>query len=281
MKLAYYPGCVSRSTGKEYDLSTRAVCGALGVELEELEDWNCCGATHCSNEILMAGLAARNLAQTALPVMASCSICYSNLRLGIKKLEDKTLLEKVNAVLERKYQGGEAKHILKVLVERFREDKVTIPLEGVKVAPYYGCLLTRPKDGIDSPENPSLLERFIAMLKAEPVGYPYKMLCCGGPIFMPQEEAAEESAFRILQSAKKAGAEILVTVCPLCHLMLDSKQQSLEMKHKASVGMPVLYITQLAGIALGLGPEELGLDRNSVSPMAVVDGIYQRMAEKK
>jgi len=283
MKLAYYPGCVARSTGKEYELSTRAVCSALGVELEELTDWNCCGATHCSNELLAVGLAARNLSQTDLPVMASCSICYSNLRIAVQRLEDHQFRERINSVLDNKYSDSEVKHVLEVLagalIGEENQEKVIVPLRGLKVAPYYGCLLTRPKGGIDSPENPQILEKLISALDGESVNHPYRMLCCGGPIFMAEEDAASESAFKILQGAKAAGADVVVAVCPLCHLMLDAKQRALETKFKDDLNIPVLYVTQLAGIALGLGPEDLGLDINSISATRLVEEIYERLAE--
>ena len=146
MKLAYYPGCVSRSTGKEMDASTRAVCTALGIELEELEDWNCCGATHVSNELVATGLAARNMAQTDLEIMTACSICYSNLRTAALNLEELEIREKVNAVLEKKYSGARIRHALDVILEDLAEndERIVVPLKGLKVAPYYGCLLTRP-----------------------------------------------------------------------------------------------------------------------------------------
>jgi heterodisulfide reductase subunit B2 len=280
MKLAYYPGCVSMSTGKEMDASTRAVCAALGVELEEIPDWNCCGATHVSNELAAAGLAARNMARTDLPIMTACSICYSNLRAAAQRLEEPDILEKVNAVLDKKYKGSNIRHALDVILEALTEgdERIVVPLNGLLVAPYYGCLLTRPK-GQYSPQFPTILEKLIKRLKAEPVDFRQRTACCGGPIFMPQEKAAEDIAFRILSEAKKAGAEVIVTVCPLCHLMLDAKQKVLEQKHGERIGIPVLYVTQLVGIALGLGPEELGLFMNSVSPMAMVEKVYERMAE--
>ncbi len=274
MKLAYYPGCVSQSTGKEMDASTRAVCAALGIELLELEDWNCCGATHVSNEMVATGLAARNMAQTDQEIMTSCSICYSNLRAAAQRLEEPEIREKVNAVLEKKYSGSKIRHALDVILEALAEndERIVVPLKELKVAPYYGCLLTRPK-GVYSPEFPSILEKLIKRLQAEPVDFRLKTFCCGGPIFMPQEKAADDITFKILSEAKKAGAEVIVTVCPLCHLMLDAKQKVLEQKHGEKIGIPVLYVTQLAGIALGLGPEELGLDMNSVSPMAMMEKV--------
>ncbi|HOT06501.1 MAG TPA: CoB--CoM heterodisulfide reductase iron-sulfur subunit B family protein [Methanotrichaceae archaeon] len=282
MKLAYYPGCVARSTGKEYDLSTRAVAQALGVELEEISDWNCCGATHCSNQDLAVALSARNLARTGLPVMTSCSICYSNLRDAAIRLQDRTLRDRVNRVLEVKYQGSTIKHVLEVIMEGLEGEeggkRVVVPLGGLRVAPYYGCLLTRPKGGIDSPEQPQVLESLIRRLGGEPVEFPLKMLCCGGPIFMPQDGATSESVLRILRSARQAGAEAVVAVCPLCHLMLDAKQRLAEAKSGEELGLPVLYVTQLAGIALGLGPDELGLEMNSVSALEVAEEIYRRMS---
>jgi heterodisulfide reductase subunit B len=282
MKLAYFPGCVSKSTGKEMDVSTRAVCSALGIALEELEDWNCCGATHIANELVAVGLAARNMAQTDLPIMTSCSICYSNLRSAEQRMEDPDVRAKVNAVLAKKYSGAKVRHALDIIQEVLEknDELIVVPLKDLKVAPYYGCLMTRPR-GVGSPEFPTMLEELIKTLKAEPLDFRLKTFCCGGPIFMPQEEAAEDVAYRILKEAKKEGAEVIVTLCPLCHLMLDAKQKAIEKKRGEKIGIPVLYVTQLVGIALGLGPEELGLNMNAVSPMPLVERVYERMAEQK
>jgi heterodisulfide reductase subunit B len=262
------------------DASTQAVCVALGIELEELEDWNCCGATHVSHELVATGLAARNMAQTDLEIMTACSICYSNLRAAAQRLEEPETMEKVNAVLDKKYSGAKIRHALDVILEALAEndERIVVPLKELKVAPYYGCLLTRPA-GLYSPQFPTILEKLIKRLQAELVDFRLKTFCCGGPIFMPQEKAADDIAFKILTEAKKAGAEVIVTVCPLCHLMLDAKQKVLEQKHGVKIGIPILYVTQLAGIALGLGPEELGLNRNSVSPMAMVERVYVRLSE--
>jgi heterodisulfide reductase subunit B len=283
MKLAYYPGCVSRSTGREMDLSTRAVCAALGIELEELADWSCCGATHVGNELVSIGLAARNIIQAEgdLPIMTACSICYSNLRNATIRLEEPQIRNKVNAALAKPYAGRQVRHVLDVMLEVLEkdDDRLVVPLKDLKVAPYYGCLLTRPGGGIDSPENPSIMEKLIKLLKAEPVEFRLKTLCCGGPIFMPQQEAAADLSYLILKEAKKAGAEVIITVCPMCHLMLDARQKVLEQRHGEKIEIPVLYVTQLVGIALGLGPEELGLNMNSVSPMPMVEKVYERIAE--
>jgi len=263
------------------DISTRAVCAALEIELEELSDWNCCGATHVSNELVATGLAARNMAQTELPIMTPCSICYSNLRSAVRRLEDAEVRERVNTVLEKKYSGAAIRHALDVILEILekKDDRIVLPLKEMKVAAYYGCLLTRPA-GQYSPQFPTILEELIKKLEAEPIELRHKTACCGGPIFMPREDAADDIAFAILAEAKEAGAEVIVTVCPLCHLMLDAKQRALEQKMGQKIGIPVLYVTQLVGIALGLGPEELGLEMNSVSPLAVVERAYERMAKE-
>jgi heterodisulfide reductase subunit B2 len=283
MRLAYYPGCVSRSTGKEMDSSTRAVCVALGIELEELPDWSCCGATHVPNEFVSTGLAARNIIQTDQPIMTACSICYSNLRNAVQRMEVPEVRSKVDAVLTKSYKGAQIRHVLDVILEVLQkdDDRLVVPLKDLNAAPYYGCLLTRPKGGIDSPEFPTIMEGLVKTLKAEPVDFGLKSFCCGGPIFMPLEEAAADIIYRILKDAKKAGAEVLVTVCPLCHLMLDAKQKALERRHAEQIGIPVLYVTQLVGIALGLGPEELGLNMNSVSPMPMVEKVYERVAKQE
>jgi heterodisulfide reductase subunit B len=284
MKLAYYPGCVSRSTGREMDLSTRAVCAALGIELEELADWSCCGATHVGNELVSIGLAARNIIQAEgdLPIMTACSICYSNLRNATKRMEEPQIRSKVNAVLTKSFTSVRIIHALDVILEELQkdDDRLVVPLKELKVAPYYGCLLTRPGGGIDSPENPSIMEKLIKLLKAEPVEFRLKTLCCGGPIFMPQQEAAADLSYLILKEAKKAGTEVIITVCPMCHLMLDARQKVLEQRHGEKIEIPVLYVTQLVGIALGLGPEELGLNMNSVSPMTMVEKVYEGIQVK-
>ena len=292
---------MARSTGREYEISTRAVCKALGVELEEIDDWNCCGATHVSNEMISTALAARNLVRTELPVMASCSICYSRLRAAMIRLKDRKVREKVNQALETKYEEEkEVLHVIQTITgalagagagndaddqdrDRGPGDLIVRPLSGLKVAPYYGCLLTRPGGGIDSPENPSILENLIRTLGAEPTDFRLKMKCCCGLIFMPEEDAAAETLIRILRNARASGADFVVALFPLCHLMLDANQPILEKKFGEEIKLPILYVyvTQMAGLALGLAPEELGMEMNSVSTRPVLEKLAAMEAGEK
>lgn len=288
MKLAYYPGCVARSTGREYEISTLAVGRALGIELAEIDDWNCCGATHVSNEVVSTALAARNLVRTDLPVMTSCSICYSRLRAAMIRLKDRHMRKRVNEALEKKYDGEkEVLHVIETITRALAGaedqdpgDLIVRPLAGLKAAPYYGCLLTRPGGGIDSPENPSILEDLIRTLGAEPTDFRLKMKCCCGPIFMPEEEAAAETLIRILRNARASGADFVVALCPLCHLMLDANQPLLEKKLGEEIDLPILYVTQMAGLALGLAPEELGMEMNSVSTRPVLEKLEKIEGKK-
>ena len=155
MKLAYYPGCVSQSTGKRWTSPQGQTAPLSDIELVDLPDWNCCGATHVSNELVATGLAARNMAQTDLPIMTPCSICYSNLRSAALRLEETEVREKVNAVLDQKYSGAAIRHALDVILESLakKDERIVLPLKELKVAPYYGCLLTRPA-GQYSPSFP-------------------------------------------------------------------------------------------------------------------------------
>jgi heterodisulfide reductase subunit B len=198
----------------------------------------------------------------------------------MQRLEDPNIKSKLNAILTKDHERGEIRHALEVILEILQKNRdiLAVPLKDLKVAPYYGCLMTRPK-GVDSPEFPTILEKLIKILKADPVELRLKTFCCGGPIFMPQEQAAGILSYMILNEAKKAGAEVMVTLCPLCHFMLDAKQRNLELNYGENLGLPVLYITQLVGIALGLGPVELGLELNSISPLSIVEKIYGKLAE--
>lgn len=270
MKYSYYPGCVQHGTAVDYRKSVEAVFSRLGIELEEIKNWNCCGALHVPDRNVRVALSARTLASSkGLDLTTPCNLCYSNLMRANAVLEDNAVKNKINEALATKYEGNaRVKHLLEVVVKDLGLEKlaqqVKIPLK-IKAVPYYGCLLTRPENRFDSPENPKSLDNLIASLGAEPVKYYYKTKCCGGPILLTNEDLALSLAKDILTMAKDSGADCVVVTCPMCHLQLDAKQKAVESKYNIKLELPVVYFTQLIGLAMGLTSHELGLDKHFVS----------------
>ena len=277
MKYAYFPGCSLESTARSFDLSTRAVCRELGIALEEIPEWTCCGSTpaHASSDSLSVALPTLNLqkAQAAgLPVMVACASCYARLRIANHRIssdpEDRRRAERITG---RTYDGGvEVRHVLDVLVNHLGLDairaKVRRPLAGLRVACYYGCLLTRPPEIVayDDAEHPSSMDALAAAAGAEPVEWPFKTECCGAGLSMTNSGVVARLAHKLLTMARAAGADCLAVACPLCQVNLDLRQAEAAKAHGAFQPTPVLYVTQLLGLALGLPPENLGLDALTV-----------------
>ncbi len=249
MKYSYYPGCAQHGTAADYRKSVEAVFPRLGIELEEVRNWNCCGALHISDMTTRAALSARTLASSKSPELATpCNLCYSNLmRAASGSTKPKHLLEVIVKDLGLTKLAEQAKKPLKI-----------------KAVPYYGCLLTRPENRFDSPENPKSLDNLIASLGAEPVKYYYKTKCCGGPVLLTNEDLSLSLAKDLLVMAKESGADCIVVTCPMCHLQLDAKQKAVEAKYNIKIELPVIYFTQLIGLAQNLPPIELGLDKHLV-----------------
>jgi heterodisulfide reductase subunit B len=270
MKYSYYPGCAQHGTAVDYRMSVEAIFKRFGIELEEIKNWNCCGALHVDDRSTRVALSARTLAATkGLDIATPCNLCYSNLMRANTALEDSDLKNRVNGALATKYEGNaKPKHLLEVVVKDLGfmklSEHVKKPLK-IKAVPYYGCLLTRPENKFDSPENPKSLDNLIAALGAEPVKYFYKTKCCGGPILITNEDLALELAKDLLMMAADSGADCMVVTCPMCHLQLDGKQKAVEAKFNIKIDMPIIYFTQLIGIAMGIPPKELGLDKHLVS----------------
>ncbi|MDD5614863.1 MAG: CoB--CoM heterodisulfide reductase iron-sulfur subunit B family protein [Candidatus Methanoperedens sp.] len=271
MKYSYYPGCAQHGTAIDQRISVEAVFKRLGIELEEIKNWNCCGALHVDDRTTRVGLSARTLAAAAkgLDIATPCNLCYSNLMRANTALEDSEIKIRINGALATKYDGNtKPKHLLEVIVKDLGlvklAEQVKKPLK-IKAVPYYGCLLTRPENKFDSPENPKSLDYLIAALGAEPVKYYYKTKCCGGPILITNEDLALELARDLLLMAKDSGADCMVVTCPMCHLQLDAKQKAVEAKYNIKIDMPIIYFTQLIGLAMGIAPKELGLDKHLVS----------------
>ena len=285
MRYAYYPGCSLQATAREYDSSLRAVCQRLGMELPVVEDWNCCGATPAStiDPLLALALAARDLVaveRQGLTMMTPCPACYKNMRKANKALKDQSLRRQVNEILGGMgLQGNpEVRHPLDIIVNDVGLDNIPVekPLAGLKVACYYGCLITRPRDGFDSPENPQSMDRLVEALGAEAVPFPYKTKCCGGAVFLPKAEVALELTSKVLASAKAAGANCVAVGCPFCHLLLDMYQGKVEAHTGMTFDLPIFYFSQLMGLAMGVDEKELELERLAVSPAPLLKAFAWR-----
>jgi heterodisulfide reductase subunit B len=291
MKLAYYPGCTLHGTAREYDASTKAVSKAAGIELTEIEDWNCCGALEAIfDKELSMGLSARNNMQaqkTGLDLVVPCSICSHNLSRADKAMKtDDAFRAKIEKALGEKYNGVKIKHLLDVMVNDVGTEalakKFIKPLKGIKAVPYYGCLLVRPSEvsKFDNPENPTSLDNLIKATGAECLPFTQKTKCCGGNLLMSKQDYAFILTKKLFDEAKTAGANCIVVACPMCHMLLDGQQSMVEKAHNTVIGLPILYFTQLIGLAMGLSEKELELDKNMVSPKTLIESIGKQEEKK-
>lgn len=283
MRYAYFPGCSLEGANREFDLSIRTVCGDLGIELAEVEDWCCCGSTpaHMTNELLSVALPIENALwaqEQGLDLTMACAACFSAFKTADYRMKaEPAVKEKVEQVLEAPYGGTIAiKHILDVMVndlglDRVRES-VQVPLEGLKAAAYYGCLLTRPPKvkAFDDPEDPQALDHLIRALGGEPVAWTHKTVCCGASFSATDPNTALKLSGDLLRQAKRAGAECMVVACPLCHSNLDMNQEDIWKRYGEDLKMPVFYFSQLMGVAMGVPPRQIGLDKNVVEPWALL-----------
>jgi len=286
VKYAFFPGCSLESTAWDFDRSTRAVCAALGIELEEIPGWVCCGSTpaHASSRSLPVALSTVNLQkarQMGAAVMTACASCYSRLRTANHQVRtDPEERARVQRITGAGYDGSvEVRHVLDVLLrdvgtEAIRR-RVKRPLAGLRVACYYGCLLTRPPEVVafDDPEHPEAMEKLLAAAGAEPVEWPFKTECCGAGLSMTNAAVVGRLAHRLLAMARQAGAQCVAVACPLCQVNLDLRQADARRAHGELPDTPVPYFTQLLGLALGLTPRELGLQALSVGADSLLEDV--------
>ena len=286
-RYAYYPGCSLETMAATYHVSSMEVAHKLGIELEEMEDWNCCGATAYSHvdELLATVLCARNLAiaeKQGLDIVAPFNACFKNLRtINAALQQDPDLAEHMNFALEADelHYGGRVKvnHIMDVFVadsalETIRR-KANDRIKGLRVAPYYGCQIVRPRrPGLNLSEidDPQYFENLLSAAGAEPVPYPYKLRCCGAALMVTNRRAAAQMVHDLLQSAVDAGAEIIATACPLCQTNLECYQADVNRLRGTDFAMPIVYFTQLLGLALGVGVKRLGLGKELISAKSVL-----------
>jgi len=275
---SYYPGCSMHDDSPMYDTSARAVAKVLDMELIELEDWNCCGSTPYTvvDELSAFCCCARNLAlaeKRGFDLVAACSDCYLILNRTNQHFKEypeiKGNINKALAAGGLEYHGTiKVRHILDVFANDVSMEeissKVKIDLSGLKVAPYYGCQVVRPTPSFDDPEYPQSLDRLIESLGAQVVPFPLKTRCCGGSLILSEEDIALGLIRKLLDNALSNGAECIVTVCPFCQLNIDAYQSVVNRKFKTNYNLPILFFTQLMGIAFGIESKAVGLKYNVV-----------------
>lgn len=283
LNYSYYPGCSLHASAGEYDLSTRELFKVLNIGLTEIPDWFCCGATpaHNVDELLSLSLCAKNLElaeQVEGDVAVACAACFSRLKtaqhvLAENEVKRKQVEKAIDAPL---HINGSVKHLLDILARDLGLERLAAsvkkPLKGLKVACYYGCLLTRPTDvpNLDCTEAPTIMEKVIEAVGAETVAWSHRLECCGANFTLSRPGVVIQLTNEILKSAKDAGADCIMVGCPLCHGNLDIRQKEIEGVYSTSYNLPVFYLTQLVGLSVGLGADKLGLDAMIVNPLPLL-----------
>jgi len=275
-EVSYYPGCSLHGTAREYDDSIRGVSELLGIQLHELEDWTCCGASsaHCTDEELAIELAARNLAiaeKSNHELLVPCVACYSRFKAAEKEVKEHS--KKVHFP----YQGDvPIRYALdffcdEPILEEVKKKRAK-PLSGLKVACYYGCLTVRPPKvtGIREYENPQHMDRLMKGLGADPIPWSYKTDCCGASLVMTRTDIVKKLNDRLLSMAMEAEADCLVTGCPMCQANLDTRQEELEKETGKKYNLPILYFTELMGLALGHKDVKKWFHRHITNPIKVL-----------
>jgi len=275
-EISYYPGCSLHGTAREYDDSIRGVSKLLNIGLHELEDWTCCGASsaHCTDEELAIELAVRNLAiaqKSDRELLVPCVACYSRFKAAEKEVKEHS--KKVYFHYEGNVPIRYALDFFcdSEILEEVKKKRVK-PLSGLKVACYYGCLTVRPPKvtGIREYENPQHMDRLMKLLGADPVAWSYKTDCCGASLVMTRTDIVRKLNDRLLSMAKEAEADCLVTGCPMCQANLDTRQEELEKETGKKYDLPILYFTELMGLALGHRDVKKWFNRHITDPIKVL-----------
>jgi heterodisulfide reductase subunit B len=275
MKIPYYPGCTLNTVASAFDASARASAAIIGFEMAELAEWNCCGATFPLTPDNIIALTApakvlSNAAKEGDTLTTLCSVCYNVLKRTNKVIrDDKEKRAIINTFMDDDYDGSlKVVHYLEVLRDSFGFEKVAEevkrPLGSIKIAAYYGCMLLRPFEdiGIDNAEGPTIIEDLLKALGADPVDFPNKIECCGAHMAMGRPDIVERLSGNVITSAVESGAELIVTSCPLCQYNLEKSQAALIENAAGFAPVPIVYFTQLLGLALGQDEKTLGFDTN-------------------
>ncbi len=283
MKIPYYPGCTLNTVAKGLDTSARDAAEAVGFEMTELSQWNCCGATFPLATDNVMGLAApakvlSGARKEGDTLTTLCSVCYNVLKRTNKVIKDNREKRAViNGFIEEDYDGSlNVLHYLEVLRDKIGfakvKEAVKRPLKGVKVGAYYGCMLLRPFEdiGIDNAERPTIFEDLLKALGATPVEFPDKIECCGAHLAMNNESIVTKLSGNVMASATGGGAELIVTTCPLCQYNLEKSAPKVSEERPGFGAVPVVYFTQILGLALGQDIASLGFDKSVIDIMPLL-----------
>ena len=286
MKYAYFPGCSAESTARDLYLSTMTVTSGLGIELIEPDGWLCCGSTmaHQVDHDLSVSLAAANLLKVkdmGIDMVVSCASCYSRMKIANHEIStNPKTREVISAALGRDYDGSvKVRHFVEIILEDMGLDAfkkaLKHSLRGLKVASYYGCLLVRPPEitGFDDPENPVYMDRLINAMGGVGLDWPHKVECCGGSLTLTRSDLVVKLSEAIIAMAKDSGAQCIAVACPMCQINLDMRQDDIFKTTGHRYNMPILYITQLMGLCLGMSENALGLNKLIISPKETMNFI--------
>ena len=285
-KIGYYPGCAITkcSTSEEYGTSVLGVSRVIGPELVEIDDWNCCGASsaHATNHKLSTALSVRNISLAEKDgydeVLAPCPMCSQRLIVSQDDVEnDEKLREEVEDAIEMPISRNVKVSNYLEIVKNYSMDEIAEKQkkkpEGLKIASYYGCLLVRPPKILkfDDPENPKTMDDIVKAIGAEAVDWEFKTNCCGGGFTLSKPDIVIKLTHDILEGAIDAGANAIAVACPMCHANLDMRQQVIEKEYGRRFNIPIVYISELIGLALGLKPKDLGMDKHFIDTGSVID----------
>lgn len=290
-EIAYFPGCSLHGTSREYDLSTKAVFHKLGVSLHEPKGWGCCGTTpaHSTDHFLSTLLPMKNIAlmkdEGMDYITTPCPSCFLRMKVALRETEEdgdlrRRIYQQIPGI---NFNGMKVEHLLNTVTEKIGysliASKVVQSLKGLRVVCYYGCIVTRPPQmtEVKDFEYPMNLDRLMKVLGMEPLDWSYKTRCCGVSLGITQLPIALELSRKILRNARGVGAEAIVVACPLCHVNLDARQKQIEEVFQERFNLPILYFTQLMGLAFGLNFEELGLDKHFVDPLPLLKRIKEAL----
>ncbi len=288
MRIGYYPGCAitKGSSSEEYGTSVLRVSQEIGPEIEEIHDWNCCGASsaHATNHKLSTALSIRNISLAEKDgikeILAPCPMCSQRLIISQKDIEDDEKLKKeVEDAIEMPCNGGVKVSNYLEIIKNYCMDEIANnlkkPPKDLKIASYYGCLLVRPPKVLmfDDPEDPKSMDEIVKAIGAKPVEWEFKTNCCGGGFTLSRTDVVLKLTNDILEGAAEAGADAIAVACPMCHANLDMRQKKIEKEYNRKYSIPIIYISQLIGLALGLEHEQLGLKKHFVGTESVVNAF--------